>query len=263
MFKPFPGFGLLPIAPPTPNHNTPPPLLAQVLFPLFVFFFVQAECRKACDAGEKKLCLKVIIETGELSDPVLIKKASDICLENGADFIKTSTGKTSVSATPEAAREMLNSLKERKQKEESSKQGLKISGGVKTTEQAAVYLALADEIMGSEWVSKDTFRFGASSLLEDLTTQIGDSAPPAQDEKDVEEKDTEVAATPSKDAAVDLGASDSECELAITGEKRSSSIMILSSPENDAGEAEEKAASTKKARKSSAGDDDVELGAKL
>ena len=219
-------------------------------------------CRKVLDSADRNMCLKVIIESGDLSDPALIRKASDICLENGADFIKTSTGKSEVSATPEAAREMLNSLKERKQKDESSKQGIKISGGVKTTEQAAVYLALADEIMGSDWVSKDTFRFGASSLVEDLIAQMRESSPtnttpPADAEKETEEgeeKENEVAATPSKDAALDLGASDSECEMVITGEKRTSSIMILSSPENDAGEAEENAASAKKARTSNAGE---------
>ncbi len=110
--------------------------------------------RAAC-AGA---CLKVILETGELRDPEVIARASALALAGGADFIKTSTGKSPVSATPEAAEAMLTVLKAH------GAGGLKVSGGLRTVADAALYLALADRIMGPGWAGPDTFRIGASSL---------------------------------------------------------------------------------------------------
>ena len=105
--------------------------------------------------------LKCILETGEIGDEALVRRASQRAIEAGADFIKTSTGKVPVNATPEAARWMLEEIRA------SGRHGvgLKPAGGIRTVEEAAAYLALADGIMGEGWATKATFRFGASSLL--------------------------------------------------------------------------------------------------
>lgn len=107
--------------------------------------------------------LKVILETGMIGDPTKIAEAARIAIDGGADFIKTSTGKTPVSATPEAVRVMLQVIKA-----SDRRVGLKPSGGIRTLSDAAKYLALADAAMGPEWASVATFRFGASGLLDDL-----------------------------------------------------------------------------------------------
>ena len=95
--------------------------------------------------------VKVIIETGELPD------------QAGADFVKTSTGKTQVSATPEAAEIILEAIEL-----SGMPVGFKASGGIRTVADARVYLELAERIMGSGWISRETFRFGASAVLDDL-----------------------------------------------------------------------------------------------
>lgn len=127
------------------------------------------QCKQACG---NHVLLKVIIESGELKTPELIRQASEISIDAGADFIKTSTGKVPVNATLEAADIMLNAIKS------SGKHhvGFKAAGGVRTTQDAADYLALADQIMGSAWVTADHFRFGASSLLGNLLGTLGESA---------------------------------------------------------------------------------------
>ena len=119
--------------------------------------------KQAC--GEQKL--KVILETGELPSPALQQKASEIALENGADFLKTSTGKTANSASLSACKIMLTAIKQFREKS-GRDVGLKPSGGIRTVAEAADYLALADRIMGPDWVSATHFRFGASSLLKDI-----------------------------------------------------------------------------------------------
>ena len=113
--------------------------------------------------------LKVIIESGELADPALIASASRIAIAAGAHFIKTSTGKTPVSATPEAARVMLTAIRD-----SGRPVGFKASGGIRTLADAQVYLGLADEIMGADWARPDTFRFGASGLLDALLAALRD-----------------------------------------------------------------------------------------
>ncbi|PID62166.1 MAG: deoxyribose-phosphate aldolase [Gammaproteobacteria bacterium] len=116
-------------------------------------------------------CLKVIIESGELKTPALIRRASEIAIDNGADFIKTSTGKVAVNATPEAAEIMLNVIKD------SGKHiGFKAAGGVRTLEEAKTYLQLAERIMGVDWISPQTFRFGASGLLGNLLAVLNDQS---------------------------------------------------------------------------------------
>jgi len=122
-------------------------------------------CKKACGDSAK---LKVIIESGELKSPELIQKASEICISAGADFIKTSTGKVAVNATPEAAKIMLEVIKNK-----NTDVGFKPAGGVKNAEDAAIYLNLASETLGAEWADADHFRFGASSLLSSLLATLG------------------------------------------------------------------------------------------
>ena len=107
--------------------------------------------------------MKVIIETGELPDRSAIDRATMFAIEHGADFVKTSTGKTAVSATPEAAEIVLEAIAV-----SGRPVGFKASGGIRTVDDAGTYLALADEIMGADWATPTTFRLGASSLLDAL-----------------------------------------------------------------------------------------------
>jgi deoxyribose-phosphate aldolase len=120
--------------------------------------------REMTDQGR---LLKVILETGELKDPALIERASRLAIEAGADFIKTSTGKTPLSATPEVAEIMLNAIKA-----SGRAVGLKPSGGIRTLADAKVYLDLADRIMGTGWATPQTFRIGASSVYDALLAAI-------------------------------------------------------------------------------------------
>lgn len=136
-----------------------------------VGFELVKACKAAC--GDTVL-LKVIIESGELKSEALIRRAAELAIDAGADFIKTSTGKVPVNATLEAARIMLQVIKEK-----DPHVGFKAAGGVKDAAQAAEYLALADEIMGEGWVSQRTFRFGASSLLASLLATLGHGSTPS------------------------------------------------------------------------------------
>lgn len=129
------------------------------------------ELVKRCKAACGTVLLKVIIETGELKTPELIQRASEIAIEAGADFIKTSTGKVPVNATPESAEIMLTVIKNMGV---GDKVGFKPAGGVRTSEDAAQFLAMADRIMGSEWVDQMHYRFGASSLLGSLLETLGE-----------------------------------------------------------------------------------------
>lgn len=129
---------------------------------------IVAKSKVAC--GDK--LLKVIIESGELKTPELIKRASEIAIENGADFIKTSTGKVPVNATLEAAEIMMTVIKD-----SGKPVGFKAAGGVRSVEDAKAYLQLAEKIMGSNWVSANTFRFGASGLLDSLLATLNGEKP--------------------------------------------------------------------------------------
>ncbi|TNU73381.1 deoxyribose-phosphate aldolase [Miniimonas arenae] len=115
--------------------------------------------------------VKVIIESGELRETDAIEAAAGLAVEHGAQFVKTSTGKSPVSATPEAARAILGVLADLSDGVEPV--GFKASGGIRTVADARVYLELADEIMGADWVSPSTFRFGASGLLDDVLRVLG------------------------------------------------------------------------------------------
>ncbi len=105
--------------------------------------------------------LKVILETGSYSSERDIRVAADLAIVAGADFVKTSTGKTDRSATPDAVRVLLEAIRDA-----GRAVGVKPSGGIRTLADAEAYLALADDIMGSQWVTAATFRFGASGLLD-------------------------------------------------------------------------------------------------
>ena len=122
--------------------------------------------RQAVAAGSGKT-LKVILETGELVDLAVIRAAAELAIRHGADFIKTSTGKTPVSATLGATQVMLQVIHDL-----DPAVGLKPSGGIRTLAEAAAHLAQADTIMGPAWASPATFRFGASGLLTALEAAI-------------------------------------------------------------------------------------------
>lgn len=107
--------------------------------------------------------LKVILETGELQSVANIRKASEIAILAGADFIKTSTGKVPVAATPLAAIVMIDTIKE--YHEATGKIiGFKPAGGMKTPDDALTYYYLVKGILGDEWLNKDLFRVGTSRL---------------------------------------------------------------------------------------------------
>jgi deoxyribose-phosphate aldolase len=121
--------------------------------------------------------LKVILETGELHDLDLVEAAARTAIAHGADFIKTSTGKTATSASLSATEVMLRVIRDT-----DPRVGLKPSGGIRTLDDAAAYLGQADAIMGTGWVSPRTFRFGASGLLTALTAALHDTSPAADTE---------------------------------------------------------------------------------
>ncbi|MBR3945556.1 MAG: deoxyribose-phosphate aldolase, partial [Bacteroidales bacterium] len=115
--------------------------------------------------------LKVILETGELKTPDNIYIASILAMESGADFIKTSTGKTAVSATPEAVYVMCCAIRDY-YKETGEMVGLKPAGGISTTEDALLYYTIVKDVLGEEWLNNDFFRLGASRLANALLTDI-------------------------------------------------------------------------------------------
>ena len=117
------------------------------------------------------IVLKVIIESGALKTPGLIRDASLLSMLAGADFVKTSTGKIDVAATPEAAIIMCLSIKDFHEKT-GRKVGFKAAVGVRTPEDAALYYTIVEEILGKEWLTTDLFRIGASSAANNLLTAI-------------------------------------------------------------------------------------------
>lgn len=118
-----------------------------------------------------KAHLKVILETGALTTPEAIEKASWIAMEAGADFIKTSTGKMEPAATPEAAVVMCRAIKEFYAKT-GKRIGFKPAGGIVTPADAILYYAIVDTILGEEWLNPELFRLGASRLANNLLTQL-------------------------------------------------------------------------------------------
>lgn len=122
------------------------------------------------EAGEETV-LKVIIESGALKTPELIRKASLLSMFAGTDFVKTSTGKIDVAATPEAAVVMCHAIRDYYEKT-GRKVGFKAAGGVRTAEDAALYYTIVKEILGEEWITTDLFRIGASSAANNIISAI-------------------------------------------------------------------------------------------
>ncbi len=122
----------------------------------------------------KELCgathLKVILEVGELKTYDNVRRASWLAMLAGADFIKTSTGKVGVSATLPTALVMLESVRDFAELT-GTLVGVKVAGGIRSTKEALRYLVVVNETVGSSWLNPDGFRFGASSLLNDLLMQ--------------------------------------------------------------------------------------------
>ena len=144
---------------------------------LSVGAFLEGDYETCADeiAEMKQVCgdydLKVILETGALQTAENIKRASILSIYAGADFIKTSTGKISVSATPEAAYVMCQTIKEY-YKETGIKIGLKAAGGVSTVDDALTYYTIVRELLGKEWIDENLFRIGTSRLANLLVQAI-------------------------------------------------------------------------------------------
>jgi deoxyribose-phosphate aldolase len=126
-----------------------------------------------CHAEPRRATLKVILETGVLHDPDVIKAAAMVAVDNGADFLKTSTGKLEPAATPESARALLEVIAVAQRN--GQRIGLKVAGGVKTVADAAIYLDLADHCLQPDGAEPGNFRFGASGLLNDIVAVLGGS----------------------------------------------------------------------------------------
>ncbi len=122
------------------------------------------------EAGEGTL-FKVIIESGALKTPELIRKASLLAMMAGADFVKTSTGKIPVAATPEAAVVMCLAIRDY-HAQTGRKVGFKAAGGIRTAEDAALFYTIIENILGREWLTPSLFRIGASSLANNLLSAI-------------------------------------------------------------------------------------------
>tara|TARA_B100001146_G_C16146311_1_gene419076 strand:- start:846 stop:1337 length:492 start_codon:yes stop_codon:yes gene_type:complete len=126
-----------------------------------------AKVKKTCGSAH----LKVILETGELVTMDNVRKASDLVMEAGADFIKTSTGKVKPAATPSVVLVMLEAIRDY-YKRTGRMVGMKPAGGISTAKLAIQYLVMVRETLGEGWITADRFRFGASSLANDVLMQI-------------------------------------------------------------------------------------------
>ena len=122
--------------------------------------------KKACGTAH----LKVIFETGELATYDNVRRASWLAMLAGADFIKTSTGKVQPAATLPVTLVMLEAVRDFR-RETGRQVGVKPAGGIRTTKDALKYIVMVNEVAGDDWLSPDWFRFGASTLLNDLLLQ--------------------------------------------------------------------------------------------
>lgn len=126
-------------------------------------------------AGTKEACgqshLKVILETGELQTYDNVRLAADMAMRAGADFIKTSTGKISPAATMPVTLVMLEAIRDYFY-DSGVRIGMKPAGGIRTAKQALAYLVMVKETLGDDWLTSDLFRFGASTLVNDVLMQI-------------------------------------------------------------------------------------------
>jgi deoxyribose-phosphate aldolase len=128
------------------------------------------EVKRVCAAAPRPVHLKAILETGELGSYDAIRRASDLALSAGADFIKTSTGKIGTSATLPVALCMAQALRDFEYRTGECR-GLKVAGGIRSSKTALAYFVLLKETLDERWLSPDLFRIGASSLLDDLLMQ--------------------------------------------------------------------------------------------
>ena len=139
--------------------------------------FLAGEHGKVFDeiAAVKEACglahLKVILETGELVTYDNVRLASQIAMEAGGDFIKTSTGKVTPAATMPVTLVMLEAIRDHFY-ETGIRIGIKPAGGIRTAKQALAYLVMVKETLGDDWLTPDLFRFGASTLVNDVLMQI-------------------------------------------------------------------------------------------
>ena len=132
--------------------------------------YVREDIRAVVEASHPQAIVKAIIEESALT-PEEIAVAARLVMEAGADFVKTSTGKIDVAATPEAAVVMCQAIKDYYEKT-SRKVGFKAAGGVRTPEDAALYYTIVERILGKEWLTTDLFRIGASSAANNLLSAI-------------------------------------------------------------------------------------------
>ena len=139
--------------------------------------FMQGDYGKVFDeiAAVKEACgkahLKVILETGELETYDNVRRASHIGMEAGGDFIKTSTGKVTPAATMPVTLVMLEAIREH-YLDTGKRIGMKPAGGIRTSKQSLHYLAMLKETLGDDWLTPELFRFGVSTLLNDVLMQI-------------------------------------------------------------------------------------------
>lgn len=132
---------------------------------------LKAAIDKAAAAQNRKVVLKTILETGLLVCPENIAEASFLAMEEGADFIKTSTGKVKVNATPVAAYVMCEAIKAYNAAT-GRKVGFKAAGGISTVNDALCYYSIVSVVLGKEWLDKSLFRFGVSRLGNALVSAI-------------------------------------------------------------------------------------------
>ncbi len=114
--------------------------------------------------------MKVILETGELATLDNARRASWLALLAGGDFVKTSTGKITPAATPPVALVLLEAVRDFAE-QTGERRGVKLAGGIRTAKEAVRYLVMVNEVAGDAWLDPALFRFGASSLLNDLLQQ--------------------------------------------------------------------------------------------
>ncbi len=132
---------------------------------------VKETCTTSQTPDGRTAHLKVILETGELHTLDNVRAASDLAIAAGADFIKTSTGKVAPAATMPVTYVMLNAVRDHFDKT-GERIGVKPAGGIRTAKQALAYLVMVNETVGPEWLTPTLFRFGASSLANDLLRQL-------------------------------------------------------------------------------------------
>jgi len=125
-----------------------------------------AAVRDACGSAT----LKVILEVGELGSYAAMRRACDLALAGGADFLKTATGKIGVSSTPAIALVLCEAIADHARRT-GAHVGLKFAGGIRTTKSAFAYIAIVNETLGDAWLVPQRLRIGASSLLDDLLLQ--------------------------------------------------------------------------------------------